>query len=76
MDPDPTPLFIDFKDAKKISYFFLITSTSLSIYKHFLGTNFVLKFYFAGIISVGSTHSNYTLMRKGKDPEPDPDQHR
>jgi hypothetical protein len=33
--PDPTPFFIDFKDAKK---------------------NFVLKCYFAGIISVRSTH--------------------
>jgi hypothetical protein len=26
MDPDPTPLFSDFKDAKKnFSYFFLVT---------------------------------------------------
>jgi hypothetical protein len=29
----------------------------------------MLKFYFAGIISAGSTH----LGEKGKDPEPDPD---
>ncbi len=53
--PDPTTFFIDFKDAKK--YFFLIfsyhlpTGTSPSDSK-----NFVLKFYFVGIISVRSTH--------------------
>ncbi len=39
--PDPTPFFIDFKDAK---IFFIFCK------------NFVFKFYFAGIISVRSTH--------------------
>jgi hypothetical protein len=54
-DPDPTsdstPFFYDFKDAKKLFVLFLIT------YPHGLNNvifcqNFVLKFYFASIISV------------------------
>jgi hypothetical protein len=65
MDPDPTPdptnFFIDFKDAKKkkFSYFFLITCPQahrLQTKKFYFLLNFVLKFYFAGIISVRSTH--------------------
>jgi hypothetical protein len=66
MDPDPdptpdlTPFFIDFKDAKKISsYFFLITCPQahhLQSKKLFFFAKIVLKFYFAGTISVRSTH--------------------
>jgi hypothetical protein len=59
--PDPTHFFIDFKDVKKIlfSYFFLITCPDAN---HLWSKNsifakiLVLKFYFAGIISVRSTH--------------------
>ncbi len=74
MCPDPTPFFIDSKDAKKI--FFLIffsyklstqiifSQKNLLFYK-----NFVLKFYSPGIIYlVCSTR----LWEKGKVPDPDP----
>jgi hypothetical protein len=67
-DPDPTPFFSDFKDAKKkyfFPYFFLLTYSqaySFQSYKF----NFLLKFYF---------DKHYfsplnTFMRKGKDPDP------
>jgi hypothetical protein len=55
-DPDPTPLFIDFKVAKKSLFFFshnLPTGASSS--NLIFGKNFVLKCYFAGIVSVRST---------------------
>jgi hypothetical protein len=69
MDPDPdpiadpTPFFIDFKDAKKnyriFAPFFLITCPKV----HRLQSkkiNFLLKFcakmLFAGIVSIRSTH--------------------
>jgi hypothetical protein len=68
MNPDPTPFFSDFKDAKKL--FFIIffsynlpTGTIVSLKKF----NLLLKFCVVSIISVRST----TLLRKGKDPESD-----
>ncbi len=68
-DSDPTPFFIDFKDVKKILHFFLITCPQaqyLQSKKFNFCKNFVLKFYFADIISVRSTH----LEEKKKDPDP------
>jgi hypothetical protein len=56
-DPDPTPYFSDFRVEKKIFIFFsynLPTGTLSSALIFFL--NFVLKFYFASIILVRSTH--------------------
>ncbi len=52
-DPDPTPFFSDFKDEKKKIIFSLI---------YCFQDNFVLKFYFASIISVCST----PLWEKGR----------
>jgi hypothetical protein len=77
MDPDPTPgptpFFSDFNDANKIfSYFFSYNfpaGISLVLKMVFFCKNFVLKFYFASIISVCSKPLR---MRKGKDQEPDP----
>jgi hypothetical protein len=60
--PDPTPFFFDFKDAKKnifFSYFFLITCPQAHhrhSKKFSFGQHFELKSYFAGIVSVRSTH--------------------
>ncbi len=57
-DPDPTPFFSDFNDAEKKLFFYnLTTGKSSSVYKiKFFCKNFVLKFNFAGNISVRSTH--------------------
>jgi hypothetical protein len=73
MDPDPTPdqtpFFLDFKDAKKNSYFFLLLAHRhiiFSLKNLVLGQNFELKFYFAGI----SFSPLNTFMRKGMDPDP------
>jgi hypothetical protein len=61
MDPDPdptpdlTPFFSDFKDAKKNFILFslkLPTGTLSSFLKTEVVINFLLKFYFASIISV------------------------
>ncbi len=55
--PDPTPLFSDIKDAYG-TYFFILFSNKLpagtlsSVLKIL---NFLVKFYFASIISVPST---------------------
>jgi hypothetical protein len=64
--PDPTPdqttFFTNFKDAKKNSYFFLITCPQahhLQNKKLNFFLKFWLKFYFS-------------FMRKRNDPEPDP----
>jgi hypothetical protein len=56
-DPDPTPFFNEFKDAKKLNFFVFFLITCPQAY-HFPSKkfNFVLKFHFAGIISVRSTH--------------------
>jgi hypothetical protein len=65
--PDPTPFFSNFKDEPKIfshlfSYNFP-TGTLSSVSLNFIFCqNFVLKFYFASIISVRST----LLCEKGK----------
>ncbi len=61
MDPDPTPFFSDFKDAKKF-IFFKFFSIIFSFYLPALKINFLLKFYFASIISVCST----PLWEKGR----------
>jgi hypothetical protein len=59
--PDPTPSFIDFKDAKKIFFtciFFLELANRQIIFslKKKFAKIIVLKCYSAGIISVRSTH--------------------
>jgi hypothetical protein len=63
MDPDPDspPFFIGFKNAKKylFSYFFFYLAHKHIIFSFknlIFCKNCVLKFYFAGIISVRSTH--------------------
>ncbi len=43
--PDPTPFFSDFKDTKKISYFFLITHRQATIFSR-KNLIFLLKFSF------------------------------
>ncbi len=69
--PDPTPFFIDFKDAKRKSYFFLITCPQA----HHLQSK---KFNFLLTCSLKMLFCRHyfsplnTFMRKGKDPEPDP----
>ncbi len=61
-DPDPTPFFSDFKDNLPAGTFSsILQSTALKI-------NFVLKLYFASIISVRLT----PLWEKEKDLDPDP----
>jgi len=66
--PDPTPFFIDLKDAKKYLFFFIFFSYNLPT-----GTssqpkkiNFLLKFCRHYLSTLN------TFMRKGKDPEPNP----
>ncbi len=58
--PDPTPFFVHFKDAKKIfPIFFLLTCPQahhLQSKNLIFCWNFVLKLYFAGILSVRWTH--------------------
>jgi hypothetical protein len=72
LDPNPTPaFFIDFKNAKKylVSYFFLITWPQA----HRLQSkklNFLLNFC---VKTLFCRHYFNSFMRKGKDPEPDPD---
>ncbi len=73
-DPDPTPFFTDFKDAKTIffSYYFLITCPQV----HHLQSkkfNFLLKFCLKMLFCRHCFSSLNTFMRKGKDPKPDPD---
>ncbi len=61
MDPDPTPFFSDFKDAKKkFHIFFLQLTRSL---KNLIFCQNFCKHYFSPLNS---------LMRKGKDPDLDP----
>ncbi len=59
--PDPSPFFIDFKIAK-IKYNFHIFSYNLPTGTATSVKDFVLKLYFAGTISVRSTH----LWEKGR----------
>jgi hypothetical protein len=74
MDQDSTPFFIDFKDAKKnFKYFFHVTCPQahhLQSKIYYFWLKFCIKISFCrhyfGLLN--------TLMRKGKDPEPDPDQ--
>jgi hypothetical protein len=71
MDPDPTPVFNDFKNAKKklVFIFFsynLPTGTHLQSKKF----NFLLNFY---VKILFFRHYVHTFMRKGKDPDPEPD---
>ncbi len=79
MDPDPdpnpdlTPFFRDFKDAKKkFPLFFLITYrirrlSVLSLKILFFAKNFVSKFYIASIISVQFVQHLYE-KREGSGP--------
>jgi hypothetical protein len=65
--PDPTSVFIEFKDAIKIIFlhFFLLLANKniiFSLKNLIFCSNFVLKFYFVGIISARSTH----LWEKGR----------
>ncbi len=65
MDPDQTPFFSDFKDAKKIflKIFFSYT-LAIDTLSSFLIFYFLLQFCVKLLI---------TFRRKGKYPEPDPD---
>jgi hypothetical protein len=66
--PDPTPFFSDFKDAKKISYFF---SYNLPVGTHLLSFKFnLLKFCFQILCCKHYFCSLNTFIRKGKDPDP------
>ncbi len=73
--PDSTPFFIDFKDAKKYffsPYFFLITCPQA----HHLQPKkliFLLKFCTKILFCRHYFNLLNTFMRKGKDPEPNPD---
>jgi hypothetical protein len=73
--PDPTPFFIDFKDAKKVffvSYCFLIIGPQA----HHLQSkkfNFLLKFCVKILFCRHYFSPLNTFMRKGKDPDPEPD---
>jgi hypothetical protein len=73
--PDPTPFFIDFKDAQTFfSHFFLITCPQL----HHLQSrklNFLLKCCVKMLFCRHYFSPLNTFMTKGKDPEPDPDPH-
>jgi hypothetical protein len=71
--PDPTPFFYDFKDLKKyfFPYFFLITCPR----GHHLQSekfNFLLEFCVKILFRRHYFSQLNTFMRKGKDPEPDP----
>jgi hypothetical protein len=73
MDPDPTPFFNDFKNAKNICFhiFFLITCPQA----HHLQSkkfNFLLTFFVKILFCRHNFSPLNTFMRKGKDPEPDP----
>jgi hypothetical protein len=70
--PDQTPFFIEFKDAKK--QIFLITCSQV----HHLQSKkiyFLLKFCVKMIFCRDYLSSLNTFMRKGKNPQPDPDPH-
>jgi hypothetical protein len=73
MDPDPTPFFSDFKDAKK--YFISIFSYNLpagilsSVIAKIL---FVAKILCLNPILQTLLQTAQPFMRKGKDPDPDP----
>ncbi len=72
--PDPTPVFIDFKNATKnicFHIFFLIACPQAHHlqYKKF---NFLLKLCVKILFSRHYFSPLNTYMRKGKDPEPDP----
>ncbi len=55
-DPDPTPFFRDFKDAKQINFSYFNHRHIIFKLKNLMFfSNFVLKYYFASIISVRST---------------------
>jgi hypothetical protein len=70
---DPTPFFLNFKDAKKISLFIFFHITCPQAH-HFQSKkfNFWLKFFVKSYFRHCVSPLN-TFMRKGKDPEPDPD---
>ncbi len=73
-DPDPTQFFIDFKDVKKyfLSYFFLITCPQA----HHLQSKkftFLVKFCIKILFCRHYFSPLNTFIRKGKDPEPDPE---
>ncbi len=71
--PDPTPFFSDFKDAKKnflvIFSYCLPSGTLFSVLKIY----FLLKFCVIILFCKHYVSPLNTSMRKGKDPEPDPD---
>jgi E3 ubiquitin-protein ligase DOA10 len=69
--PDPTPFFSDFKNAKKYIIFFSynLPVGTFSLKKLIFLLNFCVKIllckYYFSLLN--------TFMRKGKDPEPEPD---
>ncbi len=70
--PDPTPFFIEFKDAKKFFFHFLFFLIICPQVKKF---NFLLKFCVRMLFCRHYFSQLNTFMMKGKDPEPDPDPH-
>ncbi len=78
MDPDPTsdptPFFIDFKDAKKyfFPYFFLFLTCPQAHHLQSKKFNFLLKFCVKILFCRHCFSPLNIFMRKGKDPDPDP----
>ncbi len=66
-DPDPTPLFSDFKDAIFFSY-----NLPAGTYIRSLIYSFKDKFCVKILFSKHNFSPLNTFMRKGKDPNPDP----
>jgi hypothetical protein len=74
MDPDPTPFFSDFKDAKKLSYFiFFLITYQQAHYSQSKKLIFLLKYGVKILFCKVYFSQLNTLMREGKDLEPDPD---
>jgi hypothetical protein len=69
-DSDPTSFFIDFKIAKKLFLYFFLISWPEAHHLQSKKINFLLNFC---VKILFCRHYFNTLMRKGKDPEPDPD---
>jgi hypothetical protein len=71
MDPDPTPFFSEFKDAKKIIYFiFLLITYQQAHHCQSRKLNFLLKFCVEILFCKHYFSQFNTFMRKGKDPDP------
>jgi hypothetical protein len=72
MDPDPTPFFINFKDARKNILFFIFFLITCPQAYHLQSKkfNFLLKFCVKILFCRHYFSQLNTYMRKGKDPDP------